>query len=81
MASRKALAWVERLAWILIYGGLFGVILGAVTGNVHVVAGWSFGVLGGIALVAGIVLVWVRSRMHEPPGDGAQSSKQGQGSQ
>lgn len=65
MASPAALAWVERLAWIGIYGGLFAIILGIVSGEVHVIAGWSLGVLGGVALVAGIVLIYVRSRMHE----------------
>jgi len=66
MASARTLAWVERLAWICIYGGLIAVILGLATGNAHVVAGWSLGVLGGIAVAAGIVLIIVRSRLSGP---------------
>ena len=70
MASARALAWVERLAWIAIYAGIFAIILGVVSGGVHVIAGWSLGVLGGIAVTAGIVLIIVRSRMDESPKQG-----------
>ena len=70
MASERALAWVERLAWIAIYGGIFAIILGVVSGGVHVIAGWSLGVLGGIAVASGIVLIVVRSRMTEPESKG-----------
>ena len=74
-----ALAWLERLIWILIYGGLFGIILGIVTHGAHLVAGWSLGVLGGMAVAAGVVLIWVRSRIRETPPGGAQSSNPMQG--
>jgi hypothetical protein len=74
MASAKALAWIERLAWIYIYGGLFAIVLGLVSGEVHVIAGWSLGVVGGISTIAGIVLIIVRSRLTETPPGGAQSS-------
>ena len=63
MASMRTLAWIERLAWSLIYGGVVAIILGVATGGAHLVAGWSLGVLGGIALAAGIVLIIVRSRL------------------
>lgn len=75
MASARTLAWIERLAWICIYGGLFAVILGIVSGEVHVIAGWSLGVVGGAAVAAGIVLIIVRSRLTENPPTGAQSSQ------
>jgi hypothetical protein len=77
MASARALAWVERAAWICIYAGSFSIVLGIVSGEVHVIAGWSLGVLGAIAVAAGIVLIVVRSRLTETPEsapDGAQSS-------
>jgi hypothetical protein len=76
MASARTLAWIDRLIWMLIYGGLFGVVLGVATHGAHVVAGWSLGVLGGIATAAGLVLIGVRSRLREPPPGGAQSSAQ-----
>lgn len=72
MASARTLAWVESLAWICIYAGLFAVVLGIVSGEVHVIAGWSLGIVGGAAVVAGIVLIVVRSRLTETS-PGAQS--------
>jgi hypothetical protein len=79
MASAKTLAWIERLAWIAIYAGCFAIVLGIVSGEVHIIAGWSLGVLGGIAVAAGIVLIIVRSRLTETPPRGAQSPKASQG--
>ena len=74
MASARAIAWVDRVVWILVYGGCFALILGVATGGNHRVAGWSLGVLGGFAIAGGVVLLWVRSRLHEAPAGGAQSS-------
>lgn len=77
MASARARAWVENLAWTAIYAGIFAIILGIVASEVHVIAGWSLGVVGGIAVAAGIVLIIVRSRMSESPPSpprGAQSN-------
>jgi F0F1-type ATP synthase assembly protein I len=75
MTTPKALARLDALTWTLIYGGLFGIVLGIVAGGVHLLAGWSLGVLGAIAVVAGIVLIVVRSRLQESPPPGAQSSE------
>ena len=75
MASPRTLARLDALTWTLIYGGLFGILLGVVTGGAHLVAGWSLGVLGAIAVAAGIVLIIVRSRLRETPVPGAQSSE------
>jgi hypothetical protein len=74
MASARTLAWIERLAWIFIYAGLFAVVLGIVSGEVHVIAGWSLGVIGGVVTAAGVVLIIVRSRLTEPPQPGAKST-------
>ena len=79
MASAKTLALIERLAWIYIYGGLFAIVLAIATGGVHVVAGWSLGVVGAIVVAAGVVLIVVRSRLHETPAPGAQSPEATQG--
>ena len=78
MASRRTLAWIDSLAWVALYGGLFAIVLGIATGGGHVVAGWSLGVLGAAGVIAGIVLIFVRSRLSEPPPD-AQSSSSRQG--
>lgn len=73
MASARTLARLDRAIWALIYGGLFGVVLGIATHGEHVVAGWSLGAIGGVATAVGVVLVFVRSRLADAPADGAQS--------
>jgi len=65
MASARALAWIERLAWIAIYTGLFAVVLGIASRGRSDAAAWSLIVIGSVLTVAGIVLIWVRSRMRE----------------
>jgi hypothetical protein len=65
MASARALAWIERLIWILIYGGLFTLVLGIATRGRSSGVSWGLLVAGGILTVAGIVLIWVRSRLRE----------------
>ncbi|AMO25076.1 hypothetical protein GCM10027034_04790 [Ramlibacter solisilvae] len=61
----SAAGWIDRLAWAAIYGGLVALILGIVSGEVHVIAGWSLGVLGALAVAAGVVLIVVRSRLRD----------------
>lgn len=63
MASPRARARIERLAWILLYGGLFGIVLGLAATKYDAATAWSLLALGGIAAVAGVVLIWVRSRL------------------
>jgi hypothetical protein len=75
MASARALAWLERLVWTLIYGGLFAVVLGLAVGQASRATAWSLVVAGALATAVGIVLVWVRSRLRETPTGGAQSSE------
>ena len=79
MASARTLARLDAAAWTLIYGGLFALVLGIATHRQHAVAGWSLGVLGGIAAIAGAVLIVVRSRLREPAGPGAQSKPSQEG--
>lgn len=72
MTTARTLSRLDALAWILIYGGLLAVVLGLATHGAAAIAGWSLGVLGGIAAAAGVVLIVLRSRLHEQP-PGAQS--------
>jgi hypothetical protein len=63
MASDTTRARIERLAWILLYGGLFSVVLGLAATKYDAATAWSLLVPGGAMAVAGIVLIWVRSRL------------------
>ena len=80
MASARTLARLDAAAWTLIYGGLFAVVLGIASHDEHLVAGWSLGTLGGIAAVAGVVLIIVRSRLGDDAERGAQSKPTNEGS-
>ncbi|GAA4339301.1 hypothetical protein GCM10023165_18550 [Variovorax defluvii] len=59
----KPHAALEKWTWVLIYGGLFLLILGIATGRQNEAFGWSVGVPGAALAVAGIVLIYVRSRL------------------
>lgn len=66
MASERAIVWVERLVWILLYGGLLAVSLGLfVLREGETFWGWLLIGKGAIVAVVGAVLIWVRSRMKE----------------
>jgi hypothetical protein len=80
--TRRGIAWLDAAIWTLIYAGLLMVVLGVATHEAHVIAGWSLGVVGSMVTAAGIVLVWVRSRVREEsPGSGesAQSTSKKRG--
>ena len=65
MASARALAWIERLAWISIYTGLFAVVLGIASHGQSEGAAWSLIAIGTVLTVTGIILIWVRSRLRQ----------------
>ena len=54
---------IGTLIWVLIYGGLFGVGLGIALERSGESCGWTLIGAGMIAIAAGCVLVWIRSRM------------------
>jgi hypothetical protein len=54
---------VETLVWVLIYGGLLLGGVGLFVDREGSALGIVMVVVGAVALLAGIVLVWVRSRM------------------
>ena len=55
---------LERLIWILIFGGLFLPAWACSSSAGHGL-GWGLVVAGGVASAVGVVLVWVRSRMND----------------
>lgn len=58
-------ATVETLVWVLMYGGLLGVGLGLALQRTEPAFGWTLIVGGGVLAVAGVVLIYVRSRMKD----------------
>lgn len=60
----QRLAWLEKLAWTLIYGGLASAVLGLFVGRQD--GGDALGAtlitVGAIAVVVGIVSIYIRSR-------------------
>jgi len=62
----KPHARLEAWIWVLIYGGLFMVILGIVAGREHEALGWSLSVPGVVVTAVGAVLIYVRSRLKDP---------------
>lgn len=74
MSDARLLARIDTLVWVLIFGGLFLVVLGLASHGQAQIAGWSLGVVGALATVAGVVLIFVRARL-TPPAPGAQSPK------
>ncbi|MGJ7524182.1 hypothetical protein [Variovorax sp. GB1P17] len=61
----KPHARLEKWIWILIYGGLFIVILGISTGRTDPTLGWSMAVPGALVTLVGLVLIYVRSRLND----------------
>ena len=76
MPSARALKRYDNLVWTLIFGGLLAVVLGIASHDEAAIAGWSLTVLGGLAAVAGFVMIFIRSRLRETPEPGAQSTPQ-----
>lgn len=68
MAPERLLARLDVLAWILIYGGLFALVLGIASHDETKIGGWSLSVLGSMAAVAGVVLIFVRARLSQKSG-------------
>ncbi len=70
MATARALARLETVIWVLIYGGLFGVVLGLAALRFEApgdIASTLLLVGGGIVAAVGFSLIYVRSRLKETP--------------
>ena len=57
-------ATVEVWAWVLIYGGLLLVCLALFVGRNDLELGWAVGSTGGGLVGGGLLLIYLRSRMH-----------------
>ena len=56
---------LERLIWVLIYGGLLAIVLGLFLGRQSSQDASLFYQFGGLTVLAGVVLIYVRSRLRE----------------
>jgi vacuolar-type H+-ATPase subunit I/STV1 len=63
----KRLARLEKLIWVLIYGGLLSALVGwFMQAGGDAEGGWLV-LVGAIAAVLGVILIVVRSRLSEGP--------------
>ena len=53
---------LEQLTWVLIYGGLLLLSLAVFVLREHSPVGWTLVVVGAVATLGGVVMIWVRSR-------------------
>jgi hypothetical protein len=67
MASRKTLIWVQRLVWIYIYGGLLAIVVGVFLARTDMTLARAIQAVGGLFVVIGVALIYVRSRLKETP--------------
>ncbi len=65
--SNKSVARLEALIWVLIYGGLLGLVLGLSVGRTDEAWGWSLVVGGAVVAAVGFILIYVRSRIKAGP--------------
>ncbi|MBI5278076.1 MAG: hypothetical protein HY854_16625 [Burkholderiales bacterium] len=63
MTTGRTIALLDSLSWIFVYAGLFMVVIGLAVAGADATVGWSLGVVGALATTAGVVLIWLRSRL------------------
>jgi len=63
MSTKK----IETLIWVLIYGGILGAIVGWFLAPLRGPWGELLVTTGAAAAAAGVALIFVRSRMKDPP--------------
>jgi len=61
-------AALEKLAWVLIYSGLLFACLGLFLMRRDTLLGGAIVAAGALDAVAGVVLIWLRSRRPSGPG-------------
>lgn len=63
--TNARLVRMERIIWALIYGGLLSIVLGYFIDQQEAQDATLFYNLGGLAVVGGVVMVFIRSRLRE----------------
>ncbi|MDR6768031.1 VIT1/CCC1 family predicted Fe2+/Mn2+ transporter [Acidovorax delafieldii] len=67
MAAPSTLQRLQKLIWVLIYGGLLTLVLGIATARTDAATGWVLMVGGGVVAAVGVVLIAVRARLKADP--------------
>ncbi|MDQ3060639.1 MAG: hypothetical protein M3R45_14155 [Pseudomonadota bacterium] len=62
-ASKRVVAWLQALIWVLIYGGLLALVLGLSVQRMDADTGWPLVLGGGAVAALGVVLIYVRSKL------------------
>ena len=65
---KRNLLRVDKLVWALVFGGLLILGPGIALQRAGESWGWLVIVAGTLAVTTGVVLIWVRSRIPDPPG-------------
>ena len=63
--TNAKLVRMERMVWVLIYGGLLSIVIGHFVAETNESLSQIMGFVGLMAVVAGAALIYVRSRLHE----------------
>ena len=63
--TNAKLVRMERLVWVLIYGGLLSVVISYFLGDSDAALARGMVIGGLMAVLAGIILIYARSRLHE----------------
>ena len=67
MASKTMLAWLQKLVWVYIYGGLLSIVIASFVRGTDSSTAWWMTAIGAAVVVLGVVLIYVRSRLKETP--------------
>ncbi len=60
---KVTLARLEAMIWVLIYGGLILASIGIALRRRGEAYGWGLMGVGGVGVLLGVLLVWLRSRL------------------
>ena len=66
MLSKAALSRLQWLIWIAIYGGLLVISVASFLGQNDAATATAMYAVGGVLVVGGIILIYVRSRLRDP---------------
>jgi drug/metabolite transporter superfamily protein YnfA len=67
MPSKEVVLRLQKWIWVLIYGGLLTVILGVFLARADLTLARTLQAGGGVLVLIGVVLVYLRSRIKEEP--------------